>query len=123
MKLKQSLTPKLTKYIPHSPTPKQRAFLLLNNREAFFGGAAGGGKKSAKEQVIATPTGFRQLGDLNIGNLVVDPRTGGATSVIGIHDEDHQQIWRVHFEDGAHTDVHRDHLWALRRSGRRNKSA
>lgn len=38
---------KLTDYIPHRPTPKQRAFLLLPHREAFFGGAAGGGKSDA----------------------------------------------------------------------------
>lgn len=34
-------------YIPHHPTPKQAAFLLLNNLEAFFGGAASGGKSDA----------------------------------------------------------------------------
>ena len=38
---------KLTDYIPHKPTPKQRAFLMLPSREAFFGGAAGGGKSDA----------------------------------------------------------------------------
>src|SRR5690606_3181408 len=45
--LQQLLTPKMTKYIPHKPTPKQAAFLLLPNREAFYGGAAGGGKSEA----------------------------------------------------------------------------
>ena len=34
-------------YIPHKPTPKQLAFLLLNTSEALFGGAAGGGKSDA----------------------------------------------------------------------------
>ena len=34
-------------YIPHKPTPKQLAFLLLNTSEALFGGAAGGGKSAA----------------------------------------------------------------------------
>ena len=43
----RAATPKWTRYIPHAPTPKQRAFLLLNCREAFFGGAAGGGKSDA----------------------------------------------------------------------------
>ena len=33
-----------TGYIPHKPTPKQLAFLLLGNQEALYGGAAGGGK-------------------------------------------------------------------------------
>jgi hypothetical protein len=45
--LRTALTPRTNKYIPHTPTPKQSAFLLLPGREAFFGGAAGGGKSDA----------------------------------------------------------------------------
>ena len=45
--LKRILTPRLTKYIPHLPTSKQTAFLLLQGREALYGGAAGGGKSDA----------------------------------------------------------------------------
>lgn len=36
--LERILTPKMTKFVPHIPTPKQAAFLLLDNKEAFFGG-------------------------------------------------------------------------------------
>lgn len=43
----QSLGLKFTDYIPHIPTPKQLAFLMLPHREALFGGAAGGGKSDA----------------------------------------------------------------------------
>lgn len=40
--------PRLTKYIPIVPTPKQSVFLLSDNvREVFYGGAAGPGKTSA----------------------------------------------------------------------------
>lgn len=45
--LQEALTPKLTKFIPHQPFPKQAAFLLLPHREAFYGGSAGGGKSDA----------------------------------------------------------------------------
>jgi len=45
--LQQLLTPKLNEFIPHMPTPKQKAFMLLMIREAFYGGAAGGGKSDA----------------------------------------------------------------------------
>ncbi len=39
--LQKYLTPRLTKYIPYDPTPKQRAFLLMNNtKEILYGGAA-----------------------------------------------------------------------------------
>jgi len=42
--LQNLLTPRMTKYIPHVPTPKQSAYMLLDGKEAFYGGAAGGGK-------------------------------------------------------------------------------
>lgn len=45
--LRASLTPRTNSYIPHDPTPKQAAFLLLQVKEAFYGGAAGGGKSDA----------------------------------------------------------------------------
>ena len=42
------LTPRLTKYIPIAPSPKQQAFLLLTHiKEILYGGAAGGGKSIA----------------------------------------------------------------------------
>ena len=41
------LSPRLTNAIPHAPTPKQAAFLILGGMEALYGGAAGGGKSEA----------------------------------------------------------------------------
>ena len=39
MALQKALTPRLTKYIPYEPTPKQRAFLLMNDvKEILYGG-------------------------------------------------------------------------------------
>lgn len=37
----------MTRYMPHKPTAKQQAFLLLDCLEAMYGGAAGGGKSDA----------------------------------------------------------------------------
>ena len=45
--LTRALTPRSTRYIPHAPTVRQSAFLLLPTREALYGGAAGGGKSDA----------------------------------------------------------------------------
>jgi hypothetical protein len=33
--------------VPHEPTPRQAAFLMLECLEAFYGGAGGGGKSDA----------------------------------------------------------------------------
>ena len=44
-RLPELLTPKLSKYCPYTPTPKQAAFLLLDDvKEVLYGGAASGGK-------------------------------------------------------------------------------
>ncbi len=43
-KVRRIVEPRLTKYIPNRPTPKQLLALSLPHREVFFGGAAGGGK-------------------------------------------------------------------------------
>ena len=48
-KLPELLTPKMSKYCPYIPTPKQAAFLLLDDvREVLYGGAASGGKSVAQ---------------------------------------------------------------------------
>lgn len=47
-KLFRTFLPRLNKYIPHKPTPKQAAFLATRNiTEVFYGGAAAGGKSDA----------------------------------------------------------------------------
>jgi len=47
--LAKLLAPRLNRYIPHKPTPRQIAFLaaLHVRREVLFGGATGGGKSDA----------------------------------------------------------------------------
>lgn len=45
--LREAFTPRLTKYVPHKPTSRQAAFLLLDDLESLYGGAAGGGKSDA----------------------------------------------------------------------------
>jgi predicted phage terminase large subunit-like protein len=46
-KIQRAVIPRLTKYIPHIPHPKQQVFLSLTTKEVGFGGAAGGGKSDA----------------------------------------------------------------------------
>jgi predicted phage terminase large subunit-like protein len=47
MRADPRLLPRLNRFIPLRPTPRQAAFLSLPHREALFGGAVGGGKSIA----------------------------------------------------------------------------
>ena len=58
--LQAALTPRLNRFIPITPTPKQTAALLMNSvRDMLYGGAAGGGKSvfllTAALQYVDTP--------------------------------------------------------------------
>lgn len=112
----------MSRYIPHEPFPKQRAFLLADNEEVLYGGSAGGGKAQLISAGQSTPTGFRRCGDLSIGDIVTDPRTGGGTPIVDINDFEHQRIWKVYFEDGEYTEINEKHLWNINRSGTTSKS-
>lgn len=108
--LNDALSPKTTKYSPHEPHPKQKAYLLLKCKEAFYGGAAGGGKVLSNEGIILTPFGWKKGKDLQVGDLVNNPK-GSIQKVIQIKPEVTLPKWRVHFSDGTFTDVAEDHLW------------
>ncbi len=47
MRADPRLLPRLNRFIPLRPTPRQAAFLMVSDREALFGGAVGGGKSMA----------------------------------------------------------------------------
>src|SRR5690242_3788459 len=38
--------PRLSRFVPFTPTPKQAAMMVLDDLEVFYGGAAGGGKSA-----------------------------------------------------------------------------
>lgn len=109
--LQRLLTPKMTKYIPHVPTPKQSAFLLLNNKEAFYGGAAGGGKALALDTPILTKTGWKQFGDLTLEDkvLAIDGTWTELEYVTEV--QENHVCYAVTFSNGECIIADEEHLW------------
>lgn len=110
----------------HFPLPMQWMFLRGHLDyppkdggvfQALYGGAAGGGKLSPMDTPVLTPKGWRAIGDLEVGDDVTDPTTGGSCRVIARHRQGVQDIYRVTFDDGASVEVGLEHLWAFKRSG------
>jgi phosphate starvation-inducible PhoH-like protein len=61
---------------------------------------------------VLTPSGFRPIGDLDIGDLVIGS-DGRPTPVIGVYPQGPKEIYRVSTQDGASTLASADHLWAV----------
>jgi phosphate starvation-inducible protein PhoH and related proteins len=69
-----------------------------------------------RAQPVATPVltadGFRPIGSLSIGDLVVGS-DGKPTPVLGVYPQGEKVIYRVTTQDGASTLATGDHLWAV----------
>jgi intein/homing endonuclease len=98
------LTPKLS--------PKEEELLYL-----LDGGDLVGEKVICYAQPldskILTPSGWKTMGEMNIGTEVVDPDTGEKAEVIGVYPQGVKPIYRVTTKSGAVTEATEDHLWLV----------
>jgi phosphate starvation-inducible protein PhoH and related proteins len=61
---------------------------------------------------VLTPDGFRPIGSLAVGDLVIGS-DGKPTPVLGVYPQGEKDIYRVTAQDGASTLASGDHLWAV----------
>lgn len=71
------------------------------------------GKAHPVDELVLTPIGLVQIGNLQIGDYVVG-RDGLPTQVIGVFPQGQRPCYEVEFTDGAKTKCDLDHLWAVR---------
>jgi phosphate starvation-inducible protein PhoH and related proteins len=73
---------------------------------------------------VLTPRGFRPIGELRVGDLVIGS-DGRPTVVASVYPQGFKQIYRVYTQDGSSTLASEDHLWAVytRADRRRGKPA
>ncbi|HIY41151.1 MAG TPA: PhoH family protein [Candidatus Nocardiopsis merdipullorum] len=62
---------------------------------------------------VLTPEGFRPIGELEVGDLVIGS-DGGPTPVIGVHPQGEKKVYRFSAQDGSSTLCSEDHLWTVR---------
>lgn len=82
------------------------------SRSYLFNGPPGTGKAQPMTAKIATPTGWKTMGDLNLHDEILAP-DGTATRVVGIFDQGEKEIYQVTFSDGASTECCIEHLWSI----------
>ncbi|MFJ7179644.1 PhoH family protein [Streptomyces massasporeus] len=71
---------------------------------------------------VLTPDGWRPIGDLQVGDLVIGSN-GEPTPVLGVYPQGERDIYRVTAQDGSWTLCCGEHLWTVRTASdkRRNK--
>jgi phosphate starvation-inducible PhoH-like protein len=62
---------------------------------------------------VLTPDGWRRIGDLTVGDLVVGS-DGLPTLVLGVYPQGRKPVYRVTAQDGASTLACGEHLWTVR---------
>jgi hypothetical protein len=62
---------------------------------------------------VLTPTGFRLMGDIHVGDEVI-AADGSATKVTHVFPQGRKPIYRVVLDDGSATQTTSDHLWHVR---------
>ncbi|PRY57945.1 PhoH family protein [Glycomyces artemisiae] len=62
---------------------------------------------------VLTPDGWREIGDLEVGDLVVGSN-GEPTPVLGVYPQGKKEMYRVTAQDGASVLACAEHLWAVK---------
>ena len=70
------------------------------------------GRAQPVDTSVLTPRGFRPIGSLRVGDLVVGS-DGDPTTVLGVFPQGRKEVFRVTTQDGASTLACGDHLWSV----------
>lgn len=125
---------KITKFhINAPPRPEQvplfekmevlQSYEMMDQRvlHGIIQAVPGYGKEQAYSEPVLTPTGWTTMGELKIGDLVIDAN-GNPTKVLEIHEQGIKDVYQIDFNDGSAVRCGIDHLWRIyRHSATKNK--
>jgi phosphate starvation-inducible PhoH-like protein len=70
------------------------------------------GRAQPEFSEVLTPSGFRPIGDLRVGDLVIGSN-GHPTPVLGVYPQGRKQVFRFRTQDGSETLCCAEHLWQV----------
>jgi ATP-dependent DNA helicase RecG len=117
------LTKRLLASLPFQPTGAQsRAIAEIGADLArpkpmhrLLQGEVGSGKAQPLDALVLTPSGFKRMAEIQVGDEVVNP-TGEVSVVTGVFPQGHRDVWRVVLSDGTAVECDDQHLWAVNSS-------
>ena len=78
------------------------------------------GRAQPLSSQVLTPTGFRRIGHLRVGDLVVGSN-GLPTPVLGVYPQGRKEVFRLRTQDGASTVCCAEHLWQVKTASDRRR--
>ena len=92
-------------------TPKQALAFNSPANEIFWGGAAGGGKLLALDTKIPTPSGWKTVGALKIGEQIFG-QDGKPYDILDLSPISYEpKSFELTFDNGTKIKACADHLW------------
>lgn len=76
------------------------------------GGAAGGGKAISINDLVLTPTGFKRMGEISVGDRI-NTQNGEIASVIAVHPQGKIPLYRLTTNDGIEVKCCANHIWKV----------
>lgn len=105
-----------------APAQREAVEAVAREKILVITGGPGVGKATEIHAKVLTPTGWRMVGELSVGDLVIDAMSGKATPVVGVYDQGELPVFRVTMDDGGSVLCSEDHLFLTKtRSDRRDR--
>lgn len=73
------------------------------------------GKALSVNEVAVTPSGYKKMGELKVGDKVIGS-DGKAHNIVGVFPQGKRDIYKVTFSDGTTCRCDMEHLWAVNRN-------
>jgi hypothetical protein len=84
----------------------------------LLGATAGLGKDQPVDTLICTPTGWKRIGDMSVGDYAIDSN-GKATKITGVFPQGKKPVYKISLSDGSSVLAGEEHLWTVSyRTGR-----
>jgi SNF2 family DNA or RNA helicase len=80
------------------------------------------GKAQPLDAKLLTPTGWKTMGEVKVGDLVIGS-DGKATRVTGVYPQGEKEVFKVTFSDGSATECCDEHLWYVNTPVRNYRNA
>ena len=106
--------------LPWELTPAQKEGLAkmdeymstATSEQVLLSADVGSGKGLRENEVVATPTGWRKMKDLKVGDYVIG-RNGKPTKVIGVYPQGEQELAKITFKDNVEIITDMEHRWTV----------